>query len=50
VVIVSPLSSINPLFVLFLAALFLRNMEKVTAKIVLGSAFIVAGSTVLTAL
>jgi uncharacterized membrane protein len=50
VVVVAPLASIDPFFVLLLARLFLRNFEKVTPKIILGSVFVVAGSAVLTAL
>lgn len=44
VVVVSPLSSLSTFFVLILSALFLRSLEKVTWKIVLGSVLIVGGT------
>jgi len=49
VVIVSPLSAISPLFVILLAAIFLRRTESVTWKIIIGAVLIVA-STILLAL
>jgi drug/metabolite transporter (DMT)-like permease len=48
VVVVSPLSSLSTFFVLLLTALFLRRHEKVTSKIVLGAALILAATLVLT--
>lgn len=47
VVIVAPLVSLNPLFTLVLAWLFLRNVERVTGKIVLGALFIICGAAIL---
>ena len=47
VVIVSPLASLNTFFVLILAGIFLKKLEKVTWKIVLGAVLIVAGAVVL---
>lgn len=47
VVVVSPLSTISPLFVIILAALFLRKMEKITFKIVLGALLIVGATALL---
>jgi len=48
VVIVSPLTSLNSFFVLILAALFLRKLERVTWKIAAGTVFIFAGAVLLT--
>ena len=48
VVVVIPLSSISPLFTLLLAAIFLRGVEKVTLKIVLGAMLIISGVILLT--
>jgi len=48
VVIVSPLSSVTPLFVILLAWGFLRKMEQVTWKILLGSVLIVGATVVIT--
>lgn len=50
VVIVSPLSAISPLFVLLLAAIFLRKLEAVTWKILWGAILIVIGTAFLTLL
>ena len=50
VVVVSPLSSMTPLFVLLFVGIFLRKLERVTWKIVLGSGSIVGGLAVLTVL
>jgi len=47
VVIVSPLSSTSALFVLILTALFLRKIERVTWKIVLGALTIIGGTVAL---
>ncbi|MDB4443848.1 DMT family transporter [bacterium] len=48
VLIVSPLSTISPLFVIMMAALFMRKMERVTFKIVMGAVLIVAATALLT--
>ena len=50
VVIVSPLSSITPLFVLLLGGLFLRRMEQITWKIILGTVLIVGATVLITLL
>ena len=50
VIVVAPLVSFQPLFVLILAGIFLRKVERVTWKIVLGSVLIVCGTIVLTTL
>ena len=47
VAIVIPLSSLNPLFVLILVGIFLKEVERVTWKIVLGTIFIISGATLL---
>lgn len=47
VVIVVPLTTISPLFVLLMAALFLKGIERITWKIVLGTCCIVAAATML---
>lgn len=43
VTVVIPISSTGPLFALTLSALFLRDVERVTLKIVLGACLIIAG-------
>jgi DME family drug/metabolite transporter len=48
VVVVIPLSSTGPLFALTLTSIFLRDSEKVTARIVTGAGLIVAGVVVIT--
>jgi drug/metabolite transporter (DMT)-like permease len=48
VVIVSPLISLSPLFVLVLVGIFLRKLERLTWKIVMGAALIVGGAAMLT--
>jgi uncharacterized membrane protein len=48
IVVVSPLNALSPFFVLLLTRIFLRKLEKVTWKIMLGSALIVGGTMVLT--
>lgn len=50
VILVSPLSSLGPFFVLLLVGIFLRKVERVTWKIVMGSVLIVGGTAVLTLL
>jgi uncharacterized membrane protein len=47
VLIVSPLSTISPLFVIVMAALFMRKMERVTLKIVMGAVLIVTATALL---
>jgi drug/metabolite transporter (DMT)-like permease len=49
VVLVSPLTSLATLFVLVLAAFFLREVERITWKIVAGAILIIAATGVLTA-
>ncbi len=44
---VAPLMSLQPLFVLFFAMVFLRAQEKVTLRIVIGTIIIVTGVTLL---
>lgn len=48
VTVVIPISSIGPLFALTLSALFLRDVERVTLKIVLGACLIIAGVLLIT--
>jgi len=48
VVVVSPLTSLSTLFVLVLAALLLRQVERVTWKIIAGAVLIVSATLVLT--
>ena len=48
VLIVTPLSALSPFFVLVFVGIFLRRLERVTWKIVLGSVSIVGGTVVLT--
>ena len=48
VVVVIPLSSTGPLFTLLLTAIFLKGVERVTLKIVLGAALIISGVVLLT--
>ncbi|MGD9240681.1 MAG: EamA family transporter [Desulfobacterales bacterium] len=47
VIIVSPLSAISPLFVIVFAGIFLRKVERVTWKIVLGAVLIIGGTFML---
>jgi len=47
VVIVAPLATISPLFVLLMAALFLSDMERITWKIGLGTCCILVAATLL---
>ncbi|MDF1593596.1 MAG: DMT family transporter [Desulfobacterales bacterium] len=49
VVVVSPLTSLSTLFVLILAAFFLREVERITWKIVAGAILIISATVVLTA-
>ncbi|MCF8094414.1 MAG: DMT family transporter [Desulfobacteraceae bacterium] len=48
VVIVAPLSTISPIFVLLIAALFLKGLEHVTWKLGMGASFLLAGAILLT--
>jgi DME family drug/metabolite transporter len=48
VVIVSPLSAISPLFVIAMAIIFLRQLERVTWKIIVGALLIISGTLLLT--
>jgi uncharacterized membrane protein len=48
--VVTPLSSVSPIFVLVLSFFFLRGIEILTARIVIGTLMIVAGVWLLTAL
>ena len=47
VVIVSPLSSISPLFVIVMAAIFLKKSERITWKLIFGAVLIIAGTILL---
>lgn len=47
VIIVSPLSAISPLFVIVIAGIFLRKVERVTWKIALGAVLIIGGMVIL---
>jgi uncharacterized membrane protein len=47
VIIVSPLSAISPLFIIVIAGIFLRKVERVTWKIVLGAGLIISGTFML---
>lgn len=48
VTVVTPISSTAPLFALALSALFLRDVERVTPKIVMGACLIIAGVLLIT--
>lgn len=48
VVMVSPLTSTNPLFVLLLSHFFLGQLERVTLRMVLGTGLIVVGVVLIT--
>ena len=48
VTVVIPISSIGPFFSLIFSALFLRDMERVTLRIVLGAALIIGGVLLIT--
>jgi transporter family protein len=47
-VIVAPLTSISPLFVLLLSRIFLKKQEIITKSVILGTVFIVIGAAILT--
>ena len=46
VVVVAPVTGTNPLFSIILAWVFLRQMERLTPRVVLGAVLVVAGVTV----
>ena len=46
VVVVAPVTGTNPLFSIILAWVFLRRMERLTPRVVLGAVLVVAGVTV----
>ena len=48
VVVVSPVLGVNPLVTLICAALFLRGMERITPRIVIGSLLVVVGVACIT--
>ena len=48
VVIVSPISAVNPLIALVLAHLFLQRLERVTLRIVVGALLVVSGVMLIT--
>jgi len=48
VTVVTPISSTGPLFALTLSALFLRDVERVTLKIVIGACLIISGVLLIT--
>lgn len=48
VALVSPVSNTYPLLTLFLAAVFLRGVERLTPRVFLGAALVVAGVAILT--
>lgn len=48
VVVVSPVSSTHPLFTLLLAAILLRDLERVTPGIIVGGLLVVAGIVLIT--
>ena len=43
VVIVTPVIAANPLVTIFLTAIFLRNVEKVTPRVILGAGLVIIG-------
>jgi drug/metabolite transporter, DME family len=47
--VVAPLSGASPIFVLLLSSLFLRGIERLTARVVLGTALVVVGVYLITA-
>jgi drug/metabolite transporter (DMT)-like permease len=48
VVIVSPLQSTSPIFALLMSHLFLRHLERITLKLILGSILVVGGVILIT--
>ncbi len=49
VVVISPVLATNPLFTLLFASIFLRGVERITPRVVLGALLVVAGVVVLSA-
>ncbi len=47
VIVVSPLSAISPLFVIAMAGIFLKQLERVTWKIIVGAVLIITGTILL---
>jgi uncharacterized membrane protein len=47
VVIVSPLVNTNPLFALLLSHLFLKGLERITLRLVLGAIFVILGTALI---
>lgn len=50
VVVISPVVATNPLFTLVMAAVLLRGVERITARVVVGAVLVVTGVVVLTVL
>jgi uncharacterized membrane protein len=48
VIIVAPIAALNPLIAILLAHLFLRRLERVTLRIVVGALLVMAGVTAIT--
>ena len=48
VVVVGPLQSTQPLFTLVLSHFFLRKLERITRRLILGTVLVVAGITLIT--
>ncbi len=47
--VVAPISAVAPIFVLPLSMLFLRGIERLTARVVIGTAVVVLGVLLITA-
>ena len=47
--VISPVLATNPLFTLLFASIFLRGVERITPRVVLGALLVVAGVVVLSA-
>jgi uncharacterized membrane protein len=48
--VVAPLQNVTPIFVLFLSVVFLRGLEVLNARVIAGTALIVVGAWLITAL
>lgn len=48
--VVAPLQNVTPIFVLFLSVVFLRGLEVLNARVIVGTALIVVGAWLITAL
>jgi len=48
VILVAPLSGLHPLVVLILSAIFLKDVERITTKTVLGCVFVLFGVAFIT--